>query len=82
MAKIPKVLRPPAGETYAAVESPRGELGVYLISDGTDKPYRLRYRPPALYALQASEQLLPGTLIADGVVIVGSVDVVLGEIDR
>lgn len=81
-AKVPKVLRPPAGEAYAAVESARGELGVHLISDGTENPYRMRYRPPALYALQAAEAALPGNLIADAVVIVGSVDVVLGEIDR
>lgn len=81
-AKVPKVLRPPAGEAYAAVESPRGELGVHLITDGSDSPYRMRYRPPAMYALQAGEALLPGALLADGVVIMGSVDVVLGEIDR
>ncbi len=81
-AKVPKVLRPPAGEAYAAVESPRGELGVHLISDGSDKPYRMRYRPPAFYALQAGEAILPGVLLADAVVILGSFDVVLGEIDR
>ncbi len=82
MAKLPRVLRPPAGEAYAAVESPRGELGVYLVSDGSDTPYRMRYRPPAFYALQAGEQLLPGTLIADAIVALGSVDLVLGEVDR
>lgn len=81
-AKVPKVIRPPAGEAYAAVESPRGELGVHLVSDGTENPYRMRYRPPALYALQAAEAILPGNLIADAVVALGSVDVVLGEIDR
>jgi NADH-quinone oxidoreductase subunit D len=81
-AKVPKVLRPPAGESYASVESPRGELGIHLVSDGTDSPYRMRYRPPAMYALQAGESLMPGTLIADGVVLMGSMDVVLGEIDR
>lgn len=81
-AKVAKVLRPPAGEAYAAVESPRGELGVHVVSDGSDRPYRMRYRPPALYALQAAEAILPGTLIADAIVILGSVDVVLGEIDR
>jgi NADH-quinone oxidoreductase subunit D len=81
-AKVPKVLRPPAGEAYAAVESPRGELGVHMISDGSDTPYRMRYRPPALFALQAGEQALPGTLIADSVVLMGSLDFVLGEIDR
>ncbi len=82
MAKVPRVLRPPAGEAYAAVESPRGELGVYLVSDGSDQPYRMRYRPPAFYALQAGEQLLPGTLLADAIVVLGSVDLVLGEVDR
>lgn len=81
-AKVAKVLRPPAGETYAAVESPRGELGIYLISDGTENPSRVRYRPPTLFALQAGEALLPGTFIADAVVILGSFDYVLGEIDR
>ncbi len=81
-AKVPKVLRPPVGEAYAAVESPRGELGVHIVSDGSDTPYRMRYRPPALYALQAGETLLPGGLIADAVVLMGSMDVVLGEIDR
>lgn len=81
-AKVPKVIRPPKGESYAAVESPRGEVGVHLISDGTENPYRMRYRPPALYALQAAEAILPGTLLADAVVILGSIDIVLGEIDR
>lgn len=81
-AKVAKVLRPPAGEAYAAVESPRGELGVHLISDGTDSPARMRYRPPTLFALQAGEALLPGQLIADATVTLGGLDFVLGEIDR
>lgn len=81
-AKVPKVLRPAAGEAYASVESPRGELGVHLVSDGTEHPYRMRYNPPALYALQVGEALLSGNLIADAVVYLGSLDVVLGEIDR
>jgi NADH-quinone oxidoreductase subunit D len=81
-AKLPKVLRPPVGESYAAVESPRGELGVHLVSDGSDTPYRMRYRPPALFALQVGETLLPGNLIADAVMIMGGMDIVLGEIDR
>jgi NADH-quinone oxidoreductase subunit D len=81
-AKVAKVLRPPAGEAYAAVESPRGELGVHVVSDGTDRPYRMRYRPAALFALQVAEALLPGAMLADSVVILGSVDIVLGEIDR
>jgi len=81
-AKVPKVIRPAAGEAYAAVESPRGELGVHLVSDGSDAPYRMRYRPPAQYALQAIESLLPGVFIADAIVNAGSFDIVLGEIDR
>jgi len=81
-AKVAKVLRPPAGEAYAAVESPRGELGIHLVTDGSDAPYRMRYRPPAMFALQAGETLLGGTLIADSVVLMGTMDVVLGEIDR
>jgi NADH-quinone oxidoreductase subunit D len=81
-AKVAKVLRPPAGEAYAAVESPRGEWGVHLISDGTESPTRCRYRPPALYALQVVEAIMPGNLIADAIVMAGSVDLVLGEIDR
>ncbi len=81
-AKVPKVLRPPAGEAYASVESPRGELGVHIVSDGGPSPYRMRYKPPALYALQAGEAMLPGALIADVVVVLGSLDIVLGEIDR
>jgi NADH-quinone oxidoreductase subunit D len=81
-AKVPRVLRPPSGESYGAVESPRGELAIHLVSDGTDTPYRMRYRPPALYALQVGESLLPGNLIADAVMIMGGMDIVLGEIDR
>ena len=81
-AKVPKVLRPPAGEAYAAVESSRGELGVHLVSDGTEHPYRMHYRPPTLFALQAGEALLPCELLADAVVMLGSIDFVLGEIDR
>ena len=81
-AKVAKVLRPPVGEAYAAVESPRGELGIHLVSDGTDLPYRMRYRPPALFALQAGEALLPEILIADAVVLMGSMDLILGEVDR
>lgn len=82
MAEMPRVLRVPAGETYAAVESPRGEMGIHLFSDGSDKPTRVRYRPPALYHLQIAEQLLPGQFLGDSIVTLGSFDFVLGEIDR
>lgn len=82
MAKVPKVLRPPAGEVYAAVESSRGETGVHLVSRGEDTPYRFHYRGPSLFALQALEDVLPGHLLADVVMIIGSTDVMMGEIDR
>lgn len=82
MAKLPKVLRVPAGESYASVESPRGEMGIYLVSRGDDKPYRMRNRPPALFALGAGEAMLSNILLADAVLSLGSLDFVLGEIDR
>lgn len=82
MAKVPKVLRPPAGEAWSSVESPRGEVGIHLVTDGGDSPYRMRYRPAAQYNLQVVEELLPGGMIADAAVTTGSMDIVLGEIDR
>jgi NADH-quinone oxidoreductase subunit D len=81
-AKVPKVLRPPAGEAYASCESPRGEIGVHLISDGGATPYRMRLRAPAYYNLAIVDEALAGGLIADAVVIMASLDIVLGEIDR
>jgi len=81
-AKVPRVIRPAEGEVYASVESPRGETGIHLISDGSDRPYRMHYRGPSLYALQALEDVLPGHLLADVVMIIGSTDVMLGETDR
>jgi len=81
-AKMPKILRPPAGEVYACVESSRGETGIHLVTDGGTSPYRMHYRAPSLFALQAVEDIVPGHLIADTVMIVGSTDVMLGETDR
>ena len=81
-AKMPKVLRPPAGEVYASVESARGEVGIHLVTDGGTSPYRMHYHGPSLYALQALEDLMPGHLLADGVVMIGSTDIMLGEVDR
>ena len=81
-AKVPKVLRPPAGEVYAAVESSRGETGIHMVTDGGDMPYRMHYRGPSLFALQALEDIIPGNLLADAVVMIGSTDVMLGETDR
>ena len=72
----------PAGETYAAVEAPKGEFAVYLVSDGTNKPYRCKIRAPGFASLQATEFLSKGHMLADVVANIGSVDVVFGEIDR
>ncbi len=81
-AKVPKVIRPAEGEVYAAVESSRGETGVHLVSDGSPEPYRYHYRGPSLFACQVLEEILPGHLIADVVMMIGSLDVMLGEVDR
>lgn len=77
-----RLIRPPRGEVYARAENPRGEIGVYLVSDGTDKPYRVKVRPPSFCNLSAIEHLLKDAWIADSVVILGSLDIVLGEVDR
>lgn len=82
MAKMPRVIRPPKGEVYHRVESPRGEIGVYLISDGGPKPYRIKWRAPSFVHLQLLPLLAKNHLIADLVIIIGSLDVVLGEVDR
>ncbi len=75
-------LRPKAGEAYGRVEAPKGELGFYLISDGSTNPYRYRVRPPSFINLTILEDMCLGHRIADAVVILGSVDIVLGEVDR
>jgi NADH-quinone oxidoreductase subunit D len=72
----------PAGETYTAVESPRGELGCYLVSDGSNKPYRMHIRAPSFVNLQALAPMLRGGLIADAVAVISTVDPVLGDVDR
>jgi NADH-quinone oxidoreductase subunit D len=74
--------RVPEGEVYAAVEAPKGEFGVYLISDGTNKPYRCRIRAPGFAHLQATDFMSKGYMLADAVSIVGNMDIVFGEIDR
>ncbi len=79
---IPKRIRPEAGEIYARTESPRGELGFYVISDGTASPYRVKGRAPAFVNLSVLPEISRGAMIADLVAIVGSVDIVLGEVDR
>jgi NADH-quinone oxidoreductase subunit D len=72
----------PAGETYTAVEAPKGEFGVYLVSDGTNKPYRCKIRAPGFAHLQGLDFMSKGHMLADAVAIIGSMDVVFGEIDR
>ena len=72
----------PAGETYTAVEAPKGEFGVYLVSDGTNKPYRCKIRAPGFAHLQAMDSMCKGHMLADSVAILGAMDVVFGEIDR
>jgi NADH-quinone oxidoreductase subunit D len=74
--------RVPPGDVYQAVEGPRGELGYYIVSDGDNKPWRVRTRPPSLYNLQVLKKLAIGELIADMVVCIGSLDPVFGEVDR
>ena len=72
----------PAGEVYVATESPKGEFGVYLVSDGTNKPYRCKIRPTAFSHLQAMEMMTKGHMLADATAILGAIDVVFGECDR
>lgn len=82
MAKVPKVIKPPVGEAYVSIEAPKGELGYYVVSDGTTQPYRVRVRPPSFINLQALDRMVRGMLIADVVAVIGTLDIVLGEVDR
>jgi NADH-quinone oxidoreductase subunit D len=75
-------IRPPVGEIYQCVESARGELGFYLVSDGTHRPYRLRVRSPSFTHVQVLKKVLPGLIISDVVVAIASVDPILGDVDR
>ncbi|MDH3316439.1 MAG: NADH-quinone oxidoreductase subunit D [Gammaproteobacteria bacterium] len=72
----------PAGECYAAVEAPKGEFGIYLVSDGSNKPYRVKIRPPGFVHLSAMDEMVRGHMLADVVAVIGSLDIVFGEIDR
>ncbi|MCD5399231.1 MAG: NADH-quinone oxidoreductase subunit D [Dehalococcoidia bacterium] len=81
-ANVRRIARPPKGEVYIRTESPRGDFGVFLVSDGTDKPYRVKVRAPSFCNLQSLQHMLREAYIADAVIILGSTDIVLGEVDR
>ena len=72
----------PEGEVYASVEAPKGEFGAYIISDGANKPYRLKLRAPGFAHLSAMDEMVRGHMLADVVAVIGTMDVVFGEIDR
>ena len=72
----------PAGETYTVVEAPKGEFGVYLVSDGANKPYRVKIRAPGFAHLAAMDEMAKGHMLSDVVTIIGSQDIVFGEVDR
>lgn len=72
----------PEGEAYAAVEHPKGEFGIYLVSDGANKPYRMKIRPPGFVHLSAMNELTRGHMLADAVAVLGTLDIVFGEVDR
>jgi NADH-quinone oxidoreductase subunit D len=77
-----RAFRPPAGEAYGRIESPKGELGFFLISDGSGTPYRYHVRGPSFINLTILEDMCLGHTVADVMVILGSIDIVMGEVDR
>jgi NADH:ubiquinone oxidoreductase subunit D len=81
-ARMPRMLRTPPGEVYIRTEAPRGEYGIYLVSKAGNRPYRLKIRSACLSNLQALKQMTVGQYVADAVIILGSIDIVLCEVDR
>ncbi len=82
LVKAPRTFRPPKGDAYGRIESPKGELGFYLVSDGSPQPYRYHVRAPSFVNLTILEDMCLGCKVADAVIILGSVDIVMGEVDR
>jgi NADH-quinone oxidoreductase subunit D len=82
MAKVPKIIKPALGEVYHSIEAPKGELGYFIVSDGSTQPYRMRIRPPSFVNLQGLDKMVRGMLMADVVAVIGTLDIVLGEVDR
>jgi len=82
MSKVPQRLHPPVGETYGHIEAPKGELGFYIVSDNSIAPYRLHIRPPSLINLTALCEMIIGWKVADLILIFGSIDICMGEVDR
>jgi NADH-quinone oxidoreductase subunit D len=82
MGKVGKVIKPAVGEAYVSIEAPKGELGYYVVCDGSTQPYRCRVRPPSFVNLQALDRMIRGGLVADVVAVIGTLDIVLGEVDR
>lgn len=81
LAKVPKIIKAPKGEAFVRIESPRGEIGCYIASDGKKEPYRLKFRRPSFYNLQILPKLLEGESLANMIAILGGIDIVLGEVD-
>ncbi|KAA0548586.1 NADH-quinone oxidoreductase subunit D [Bacillus sp. BGMRC 2118] len=81
MAKVPKIIKAPKGEAFVRIESPRGEIGCYISSDGKKEPYRMKFRRPSFYNLQILPKLLEGENMANLIAILGGIDIVLGEVD-
>jgi NADH-quinone oxidoreductase subunit D len=81
-ADLPHLIRPPSGEAYAHIEAPKGELGFYIVSDNSIAPYRCHVRPTSLINLAALRQMVKGWKLADLIIIFGSIDITMGEVDR
>jgi NADH-quinone oxidoreductase subunit D len=79
---VPNLVRPPAGDAYARIEAPKGELGFYLVSDNSIAPYRCHIRPPSLINLTALRDIIIGWKVQDAIIIFGSIDITMGEVDR